>query len=311
MFSIPILLITYKRPEKAKLIIDQINLINAEKVYVFNDYQANEELKDKVSLTKSVVKKNLKAKLILEKSATQNLGCKYGPETAISWFLENEEYGIILEDDCLPSADFFKFCEEMLIRYKDDSRILQINGTNLISTFTNRLKESYYLSTVTSAWGWATWRRAWSLYNLTIPIYQQLIDEGRLNSNYRDKKIRELRKREVECVLFDNFDAWDYTWRFIVNLNGFAITPKVNLVKNIGFDEEATHTMDHTEEDVKNVEALRWPLIHPTIAYQDKWDMIFYRKGYPQLYKKTNQKTDGTIFKKGIALLKKIIRKFK
>jgi hypothetical protein len=302
MFKIPILIISYRRAEKLRRVIEELNQLGCEKIYVFNDFAKTAAEIDKNEETRELINTQIKAQVLKKKFANKNLGCRHGPETAINWFFEHEEMGIILEEDCLPSEDFFRFCEELLIKYKDESSILQINGTNLIAEYIQQKENSYYLSSVTSAWGWASWRRAWALYSLSVAKYGELKSAGKLGTIYSDKEIRKLRTSEIESVLYKNFDAWDFLWRFTVNLNGFALTPKFNLVQNIGFDEEATHTLTYDQKEVKEFEKIQWPLVHPPLKYDRRLDMLFYKKLYPNLFQSRRQ----TITKKIIALFKTI-----
>src|SRR5690606_4355769 len=102
-----------------------------------------------------------------------NLGCKIAVSEAISWFFDQEEYGIILEDDCLPERSFFPFCAAMLTTYRDDTRVMQISGTNFIGRYTPDPQYSYFFSKYGGIWGWASWRRAWKHFELSPEKYHQ------------------------------------------------------------------------------------------------------------------------------------------
>jgi len=165
----------------------------------------------------------------------ENLGCGLGPSTAISWFFENVEAGIILEDDCVPDPSFFRFSEELLERYRDVPRVMSISGDNFLRG-RRRGAASYYFSRYPHIWGWASWRRAWQYFDYeTIP--------------------EELRRH-----------IWDWQWRLSVEKNrGLAVAPNVNLVSNIGCGAaDATHTTikDERYADLPT-RPMAFPLIHP------------------------------------------------
>jgi len=104
-----------------------------------------------------------------------NIGCKYAVAGAIDWFFSHVEEGIILEDDCLPDPTFFRFCDEMLERYRDDDKVMNIGGSNILGEFqvTNNLEmdDNYLFSTHFFCWGWATWKDSWEKMDLEMDNY--------------------------------------------------------------------------------------------------------------------------------------------
>ncbi|MCU7551298.1 hypothetical protein OCK74_19405 [Chitinophagaceae bacterium LB-8] len=175
----------------------------------------------------------------------ENLGCGIGPSDAITWFFEHVEYGIILEDDCLPSQSFFTFCEELLKKYFRDEKVMHISGNNF--QFGKKQGDgSYYFSNYINAWGWATWRRAWSLYDFNIKNYTDQTANAVLDRVLSSKVEKKFWKGHFDTVKDGKRkDIWDYQWVYTVwNHNGISIIPNVNLVSNIGFGSDATHTFD-------------------------------------------------------------------
>lgn len=171
----------------------------------------------------------------------KNLGCKNAINSALEWFFENEEQGIILEDDCLPNQSFFWYCETLLEKYKNDARIGQVSGFNIFSK-NEELKESYMFLTGGPIWGWATWRRVYKqleIYNHTSldDIYQAIY--GFTDDLNESNHIR----NNLELVRSGKLSTWDYDWGAMLKANSqLSIVPRVNLVTNVGFGEDATHT---------------------------------------------------------------------
>lgn len=191
-----------------------------------------------------------------------NLGCGKGPASAISWFFENVEQGIILEDDCLPADSFFPFCETLLEKYKDDERIGMISGRNNLTEIKTNF--SFAFTTGGGIWGWATWRNRWkTLFTLDCPIFYQ--------HNELLKKIYEFTKdkeesKHLSVILSEKSpidDAWDYQWGTLLKINKrLSITPKVNLVVNIGFITDSTHFHTNTM-DFASLKSINFPLVYP------------------------------------------------
>ena len=206
-----------------------------------------------------------------------NLNCGLGPATALDWFFRHESEGIILEDDCVPTPSFFRFCEDLLIRYRHDARVLHIGGNNFSREARQPLRAtdpSYHFSTQVNSWGWATWRRAWQLYDFHLSGFQELHEQGQLAGLYSSWLETRYRLHKISGVLDlpQPADVWDYQWHFAIVANsGLCVVPAVNLVGNIGFGEQGTHTLDATDE-FANVptQELRFPLQHPPYVLADR-----------------------------------------
>jgi hypothetical protein len=200
----------------------------------------------------------------------QNLGCKSAVSSAIDWFFKNEERGIILEDDCLPHPDFFSFCDQLLERYAQDERISVITGNNYQYGI-KRGDASYYFSKYNHCWGWASWRRAWKYYQGDLPFWPEWsmsLDWIKLTP---DPVERRYWGKIFKLVIDKKIDSWAYPWTCSVwHSGGLTVTPKVNLVSNIGFGDNATHTTSnnckYSELDTQAIGLLT----HPTRVEQDK-----------------------------------------
>lgn len=199
----------------------------------------------------------------------ENLGCKLAVSSGIDWFFEYEEQGIILEDDCLPSQSFFWYCEELLNKFSVDSRIFHIDGSNFAAK-SDQIDSGYFFSRYALIWGWATWRRAWKFYKLELPSLAEIKSKRLLKSYFGSNQAEKYWIKNLELVR-GGFDTWDYQWFYTLwSQNGLVIRPNVNLVKNIGFDSNATHTkFSPYYGDKMQLNECKIPLAHPKIIAAD------------------------------------------
>jgi hypothetical protein len=195
--------------------------------------------------------------------AEVNLGCKVRVSSGLNWVFQHTERAIVLEDDCLPHHDFFTFCDDLLDRYADDTRVWVITGNNF-QNGRHRGQGSYYFSKFNHCWGWASWRRAWSQYRRELDFWPQ----WKQSRDWADWIADPVERRHWE-KLFDRahrgeIDTWDLQWTASIwHSHGLTATPNVNLVSNIGFGADATHT---TTEGSENAEIPVRPLgelLHP------------------------------------------------
>jgi len=199
----------------------------------------------------------------------ENLGCKRAVSGAITWFFEHEKQGIILEDDCFPHPDFFLFCETLLERYATDERIWVVTGNNF-QDGQQRSDGSYYFSKYNHCWGWATWRRAWQHYQGDLPFWS----EWKKSADWIHKNLDTV-ERKYWAQIFDRvhagqIDSWAYPWTASVwHHGGLTATPNVNLVSNIGFGGDATHTTSTFSPLAALPAHPLGELRHPTCFIQD------------------------------------------
>jgi hypothetical protein len=219
----------------------------------------------------------------------ENLGCGRAVSVAITWFFKHVEQGIILEDDCLADTTFFFFCEELLERYQDDENIVQICGNNFQET-SSLSHYSYYFSMYNHIWGWATWRRCWSKYDLSLHDYSKKTLELSFKNYGMSKDEKTYWLNFFEDIRIKPVDTWDYQWSYQVwSAGGLSILPNSNLVKNIGFGKDATHTQSEDAPIAKlKLNSLIFPLKHPKeIRIDRKADLFtfysFYSRNENQL----------------------------
>jgi len=230
----------------------------------------------------------------------ENLGCKVAVSEAISWFFENEEMGIILEDDCLPSQSFFWFCEELLQFYRDDERIAMISGDNF-QFGRKRGDASYYFSRYLHIWGWASWRRSWQHYDRNADVWPEIRDHRWIDVLITTASERKFWAEKFQLVYEKKIDTWDYQWVLSCWSQGMlSIIPSVNLISNIGFGLDATHTHGVSVYADMSVDSIDFPLIHPDVILPNKEADRFTSKGMftSNLFRRIISKIKASILSK-------------
>jgi len=227
----------------------------------------------------------------------ENLGLKRRFVTGLAWLFEHESEAIILEDDCLPHRDFFRFCSCMLERYRKDTRVWDVTGTNHLGTWKAETQD-YHFSHIGGMWGWATWRRSWEAYDPEMTLWE---DES-VRDRLRDLLADDAAIAYAETVYSRSYrgliDSWGYPWSFSRQINsGLSIVPAKILISNIGFGEGATNTTDedHTLANVPTQD-LDFPLSEqPCVAVDQDYDLTYLRtrtsfwERIPWLRRLTNQ----------------------
>jgi hypothetical protein len=194
----------------------------------------------------------------------ENLGLKEAVSSAITWFFQHVESGIILEDDCVPHPSFFSYCGELLEKYGDDERVMAISGNNF-QPETRSYRASYYFSAYPHCWGWATWSKAWNHYDGGISAWSHLRDTGWLEGWLGSSAGADYWAKIFDRVARNKVNSWAYPWTFSCwSQHGLSILPTVNLVSNVGFGEYSTHT-SHSDSAAAHLPtgSLSFPLDHP------------------------------------------------
>ncbi|MDX2196354.1 MAG: nucleotide-diphospho-sugar transferase [Cytophagales bacterium] len=251
--SKPVLFIIFNRPDTTKMVFEKIREAKPPRLYIAADgprsTRAGEE-KNCIK-TREVVSNVDWDCEVFTKFSDKNLGMKVAEYTAMNWFFENEEDGIILEDDTLPNNSFFWFCEELLNYYKNDTRIFHISGCNL--QFGKKYGDgTYYFSRNPICWGWASWRRAWKYYDPNIKNYTNF-DKLNHFSNIMVGDINKWQYKMMIKSIFRGRDTWDYQWSFAIqSQHGLCITPNMSLITNIGYRPDAT-TSTYTSSKLSKI----------------------------------------------------------
>lgn len=245
-YETPVLLLIFNRLETTKQVFQQIKIVKPKKLFIVGDGPREGVLgeKEKCEILRKWVINAIDWDCEIKTLFSDiNHGCGRCVSDGISWFFEQVEEGVVLEDDCIPDVSFFNFCSNLLEYYKEDSRVMHIGGTNLMNKKLPS-KEDYYFSQITHIWGWATWRRAWKLYDYHIKDNHEMINIV-LSKRYSDKFILNFWKNIYQDIEKIEPGTWDYQWQYtILKFNGIAIVPCMNLISNVGFGVNATHTFD-------------------------------------------------------------------
>jgi len=266
MYQVPILLIIFRRKDVALQSLERIRKVQPTKLYIAGDgarFHIEGEQKAVEAARKAVLDAIDWSCDVRTLFHEQNLGCSKGVYTAINWLFENEERGIILEDDCMMQESFFPFAEELLERYKNDERIGMIDGANYIKDVC--IPDSYGFSRYKATNGWATWRRAWKNMELNMDWRKTTYADSIIaNMGYRSRDIKYWKYR-IKVVDHNDVSAWDWQWYFTLAAhNQLGIYPCCSLQSNIGFGEGATHTSNGKTPDYYFTDKeIEFPLRHP------------------------------------------------
>lgn len=285
MASAPVALIIFNRPIETARVFAAIREAKPDRLLVIADGPRTDAERSLTDAARAVIQVDWHC--IVEKNyAEKNMGCRDRIISGLNWLFERAERAIILEDDCLPDATFFPFCEELLERYKYDERVMTITGLCLFEKQLGRtIKESYCANLVPQTTGWATWSRAWKKHDPDMRAWPQL------------------RRSQVLVPVFDNHggyerfehiwdeyyhksrgvkDSWDGAWAFTtIAHEAVCLTPTVNLISNIGFNERATHTRGTHAHGNIPLSPMRFPLMHPrTLAPNRTIDAFYYRHAF-------------------------------
>ena len=272
---VPVLLITFNRPEHTRRVLETILATKPQDLYVFQDgaREGNQDDEEKCDSVRQVVEDLTKeAQVCLHTFFSErNLGCGAGPMTGISWFFKEVEMGIVMEDDCLPHPDFFVYCEELLFRYKDDDKVLFINSTLYSKRW--KCEASYYFSHYMVTGAWAGWRRTWQGFDLDLKTLDAkafrrhvlTLTDNRGEANWWYSIVKEIQQDESKK------SYWDYQMQIhLFRKSAMTIHPQCNLVSNIGFDGAGTHTLNrHDNRGNREVFPIL-PLTHPAQQVVDK-----------------------------------------
>jgi len=274
-FDTPILFMIFNRPDTTRLVFEEISRVRPTKLFIAADGPRQDKPDDveNCRLTREIVSKIDWPCEVKTLFRDKNLGCRNAPSSAITWFFEHVPEGIILEDDCVPDPTFFRFCTEQLERYRDDQQVMMITGDDFLQDDLRlRSGTSYYFSAIPFIWGWATWKRTWAKYDIEMTRWPEVRDSQTIKNWLDNRAAYEYWERLWNIYHGGVQKTWDWPWAFAIMLNrGLCIIPSTNLVTNIGFGPEATHTKD-AGNSLSNMSrrSLDFPLVHPPLIAPDK-----------------------------------------
>jgi len=275
----PVLLLIFNRLDTTKLVFEQIRKAQVPRLYIASDGPRPNHEKEAVLV--NLVREYLLANIdwsceVFTLFRDENLGCKVSVSQSIDWFFENEEMGIILEDDCLPSQSFFLYCENLLNLYKDDERIFLISGYN----HQNQWREQecdYFFSLLGGIWGWASWGRAWKHYDVNLTGIDEFIENNGFAKALGPSLGKIKQDMIYDGVIKNQVNSWALQWGYARHKNNaLTIIPSRSLIQNIGFGKSATHTKEVDFRQVKNHE-IDFPLNeNMSIISDEDYDALMF-----------------------------------
>jgi hypothetical protein len=266
-FPTPIALFVFNRPETTRRVFHAISQVRPSRLLLVADGPRTGRPDDTVgcSQVREILSQVDWPCEVFRNVSETNLGCQERIISGLDWVFSVVEEAIILEDDCLPDPSFFPFCQELLERYRGDSRVASITGTNLLEKYLDT-EASYYFSRIGGIWGWATWRSEWLRYDRHLEDWPKLRGEKMLSESFDQPKAV-----AYWTGIFDAMhenrgpNTWDYQWLYTHLKNkALTIVPRVNLVANIGFGAGATHTGEVDSRLTPSAKAIKFPLRHPS-----------------------------------------------
>lgn len=268
-----ILFLIFNRLETTKQVFSAIQGTKPKRLYVASDGPRGDYLNeaDIVKTAREYVLSNVDWDCEVNTLfRDRNLGCKHAVSSAVTWFFNQEEQGIIFEDDCLPHPSFFRFCDELLEKYRDDERIMAISGDNF-QFGRKRTQDSYYFSRYPHCWGWATWKRAWQHCDIDLKLWPIVRDHGWLRDILADPWAVCYWTGKFQATYEGRINSWAFCWTLACWLqNGLTILPNANLVSNIGFTAGGTHLQNQRDPfaQLPTVD-MSFPLQHPAFIVRN------------------------------------------
>ena len=276
-FSEPILIVAFNRPDRVHELIDTLRAVSPVEIYFAVDgprpgIQTDVDL---VEQTRGCIEQVDWDCQVHTRFLSENFGCGRAVSSAIDWFFTHVERGIILEDDVSPGKQFFSFCSQLLDRFENDDRVFAISGCNFVPPDVPEQQASSRFSALTPVWGWATWRRAWQQYEFDMSTWRSRLPmTRRWPAMGGDVGGFVYWTAVFDWMRWGKIDTWDYQWTLAqMAAGGLTATSNANLVDNVGFRADSTHTVERPGF-VRDIEVLAEPLVHPEVRRDlraDRW----------------------------------------
>lgn len=270
----PVLLIIFNRPLKVRKLVEALSAIKPTQIYIAGDgprpHKSGEAARCEEA--RAIATTIPWECTIHTHFQDTNLGCKRGVGEAISWFFTEVPEGIILEDDCLPSPNFFTFATELLARHRDDTSVMHIAGTTFLKPHELGPEHpSYWFSHISLIWGWATWRRAWQHYDSEMTGLLSIESTTKIRNAFPNRLFAKYWLSHFTYIRDAKIDTWDAQWFYSILMNnGRCVIPTVNLIENIGFDSDATHTTQSVTHNLPIGTPVLPSLVHPQTTTPDQ-----------------------------------------
>ena len=281
----PIAFIIFNRPSVTAEVFEAIRSVRPKRLLVIadgprSDIEHPDQEAQLVAQTRQIIETVDWECEVLTNFANENMGCKQRVATGLDWAFEQAEELIVLEDDCLPCPTFFPYCEQLLERFRDDPRVMMISGDNFQDQ--SRTEASYYFSRWAHIWGWASWRRAWQHFDLELSSWPSLKQSRRLQPVFDSLEEYEYWASVLDRQRAGEIDTWDFPWAYACwQQRGLTVLPDQNLVSNLGFGPEATHTQDPSSRLANLPTKPLYELVHPNEVAPNReadrftWETIF------------------------------------
>jgi hypothetical protein len=296
MADAPIALIVFNRPKVTRRSFEAIRRLRPERLFVIADGPRPDTPSDEARCAevRDIVSDVDWPCDVHTDYAEVNMGLKARVSSGISKALSEADRLVILEDDCIPHADFFPFCNALLDRYADDERVLGITGSNFQDGRV-RGDGSYYFSRFNPLWGWATWRRAWEPFDVDMGFWEAWVDSPEWYEAFPDPAERSYWRGEFSSARRGDVDSWGYPWMaHNLFVGGLTATPNVNLISNVGFGDESTHTTQSMRAAFLPTGPLGG-LSHPSrVASDPEADRYMYDHRYGGIVRRRRSSVVGT-----------------
>jgi len=271
----PVVLLIFNRPDTTARVFAEIARAKPKKMLIVADGPRRNQPGDveKCATARAIVEQVDWECEVLKNYSEENQGCGRRESSGLIWAFQQVEEAIILEDDTLPHPAFFRFCQELLEKYRTDERVMHISGNNYQLGRT-RGPYSYYFSRYQHVWGFATWRRAFRHYDFDMKLWPVLRETPWLLDILGDEISAGWWRAYFDLASKGDltlYDSYDCQWMFSIwAQNGLCITPNVNLVSNIGFGADATHTKGDSPLKSLPTSEMVLPLRHPPYMLRDR-----------------------------------------
>lgn len=279
----PVVLIVFNRLNTTQRVFEQIRLAKPRELFIISDGPRKNRIDDieKIKKVRKFIEKHIDWDCnVYRNYSDTNMGCKIRISSGLTWVFQHVEQAIILEDDCLPTQSFFKYCQDLLELYKYDTRISIISGSNIIENY-YKVKKDYIFSCFTPIWGWATWKRVWDNFDVDIKQWIWARKSFLLKSMFNDIRIYKKYKEVFDDVYKGKIDTWDY--QFFLNQlidNKLSIIPSKNMIINIGFNrKDALHTKDKSPYRWVKSHEMKFPIkINNNVVRDYKYEKLVFNK---------------------------------
>lgn len=273
VLSTPVVLLVFNRPQQTRRVFEAIRTARPPKLLIVADGPRANRPEEPALCTEVL---NICQEVdwpceVITNFASTNMGCRNRVASGLTWAFEQVQEAIILEDDCLPHESFFRFCQELLDRHRDDTSVAMISGDCFLPGGYNRTCASYFFTRYAHIWGWATWRRAIQHYDVTMKKWPEVNSQGWLEDFFQNDPTLVAYWRSIFTQVYNgHINTWDYQLMLSFWLRGMiSICPARNLISNIGFGADATHTKEANPRANMLVHEMKFPLVAPSTLTPD------------------------------------------